>query len=160
MITKTQFKKIDNKGLRPYTIGKDITFEIFTDKPAIEGTKKTFLKDGVFYGEPVRARIHKHHFGNFVRHAEGNGVMVANEDKSGFYLIPMNLVSETNEHSNATGTDASTITGDATDTASTISGEIKNDINTINSNPNKKVFGFTYKQIAIIAVLLLIVRKI
>jgi hypothetical protein len=57
MITKIQYKKLDGKGQRDFTVQKDLTLEILTEDKSKEGITKTFIKDGTFFGEPVLAKL-------------------------------------------------------------------------------------------------------
>jgi hypothetical protein len=154
MITKAQYKRLDNKGERPFSVVKDLTLEILTENPSVEGTTKTFIKDGNFMGELVAVKLQrKMDNGNWIRYGEGKGFMVRKEDKSGFWLVPFSV---TKPSSNPVE-DVLPIIKNEQDT---LIDEVNKDIQYINENPQKKVLGFTYKQIAIIAVLLLIVRKL
>lgn len=154
MITKAQYKRLDNKGERPFSVVKDLTLEILTENPSVEGTTKTFIKDGNFMGELVAVKLQrKMDNGNWIRYGEGRGFMVRKEDKSGFWLVPFNVTKPVSSP-------IENLVSTVKDEQDTLIEDIKNDIEYINENPQKKVLGFTYKQIAIIAVLLLIVRKL
>jgi hypothetical protein len=155
MITKSKYKKIDAKGVRPFSVVKDLTLEILTENARIDGTTKTFIKDGTFNGELVAVKLQrKLDNGNWVQYGEGKGFMVRNESNDGFWLVPFNVTKPS--FSNATG-DVTTPIQEGTET---LVEDITNDIKYINENPTKKILGFTYKQIAIIAVLLIIARKL
>jgi hypothetical protein len=154
MITKSKYKKLDAKGVRPFSVVKDLTLEILTENPSVEGTTKTFIKDGTFNGELVAVKLQrKMNNGNWVQYGEGKGFMVRNEANNGFWLIPFNV---TKPASNPIENIVSTVKEEQ----DTLLEDVQNDIQYINDNPQKKILGFTYKQIAIIAVLLLIVRKL
>jgi hypothetical protein len=154
MITKSKYKKIDAKGVRPFSVVKDLTLEVLTENPRIDGTTKTFIENGTFNGELVAVKLQrKLDNGNWVQYGEGKGFMVRNESNDGFWLVPYNV---TKPAVNNVSNDLKMVS----DTADTLVEDIKNDIEYINDNPQKKILGFTYKQIAIIAVLLIIVRKL
>ena len=150
MITKIQFKRLDSKGLRPFSVKQDVTLEILTSDKSKEGIKKTFIAGGKFMGEPVDARVQRRlENGNWVRFQSGKGFIVVDEDKKGCWIIPaVNTDSVEDDSVNPT-----------VETKS-FSTEIKNDLEYINNNPDKKILGFTYKQILIVSVLLLIARKL
>lgn len=155
MITKSKYKKIDAKGVRPFSVVKDLTLEVLTENSRIDGTTKTFIQDGTFNGELVAVKLQrKLDNGNWVQYGEGKGFMVRNESNDGFWLVPFNVTKPA----------FANVNGDTTaveDTKNeTLVEDIKNDIQYINDNPTKKILGFTYKQIAIIAVLLIIARKL
>lgn len=154
MITKSKYKKIDAKGARPFSVVKDLTLEILTENARIDGTTKTFIKDGTFNGELVAVKLQrKLDNGNWVQYGEGKGFMVRNESNDGFWLVPYNVT----KPAVASSSSDIKMVSDATDS---LVDDIKKDIQYIEENPKKKILGFTYKQIAIIAVLLLIVRKL
>lgn len=154
MITKAQYKKLDNKGERPFSVVKDLTLEILTENPAIEGTTKTFIKDGNFNGELVAVKLQRRmDNGNWVQYGQGRGFMVRNESKNGFWLVPFNVTKPVS-------TPVENLISSTKDEQDTLLEEIKKDVEYINENPQKKILGFTYKQIAIIAVLVLIARKL
>lgn len=155
MITKSKYKKLDAKGIRPFSVVKDLTLEILTENPSAEGTIKTFIKDGTFNGELVAVKLQrKLDNGNWVQYGEGKGFMVRNEGNNGFWLVPFNVTKPA--FTNVNG-DTTTVEDTKNET---LVEDIKNDIQYINDNPQKKILGFTYKQIAIIAVLLIIARKL
>lgn len=159
MITKSKFKKLDAKGVRPFSVVKDLTLEILTENPSAEGTTKTFIKDGTFNGELVAVKLQrKLDNGNWVQYGEGKGFMVRNESNNGFWLVPFNVTKPA--IANLSSSLSASSSDNANDTTDTLVEDITNDIQYINDNPQKKILGFTYKQIAIIAVLLLIVRKL
>jgi hypothetical protein len=155
MITKSKFKKLDAKGVRPFSVVKDLTLEILTEDSSTEGTTKTFIQDGTFNGELVAVKLQrKLDNGNWVQYGEGKGFMVRNESNNGFWLVPFNVTKP------AIASVSSGIIASSENPTETLIEDITNDIQYINDNPTKKILGFTYKQIAIIAVLLLIVRKL
>jgi hypothetical protein len=155
MITKSKYRKLDAKGTRPFSVVKDLTLEILTENPSAEGTTKTFIENGTFNGDLVAVKLQrKLDNGNWVQYGEGKGFMVRNEQNNGFWLVPFNVTKPA--FSSADGDVATTVD----ETTDTLIEDIKNDIEYINDNPTKKILGFTYKQIALIAVLLLIVRKL
>ena len=155
MITKSIYKKIDAKGVRPFSVVKDLTLEVLTENPRIDGTTKTFIENGTFNGELVAVKLQrKLDNGNWVQYGEGKGFMVRNESNDGFWLVPFNVTKPS--FSNATGE----VTTPVKEGTETLVEDITNDIKYINENPTNKILGFTYKQIAIIAVLLIIARKL
>ena len=155
MITRSKYKKLDARGTRPFSVVKDLTLEILTENPSAEGTTKTFIENGTFNGDLVAVKLQrKLDNGNWVQYGEGKGFMVRNEQNNGFWLVPFNVTKPT--FSSADGDVATTVD----ENKDTLIEDIKNDIEYINENPTKKILGFTYKQIALIAVLLLIVRKL
>lgn len=154
MITKSKYKKIDAKGVRPFSVVKDLTLEVLTENPRIDGTTKTFIENGTFNGELVAVKLQrKLDNGNWVQYGEGKGFMVRNESNDGFWLVPYNVTKPA--FANVEGS-----TDPIDEIANNIVEDVKKDIQYINDNPQKKILGFTYKQIAIIAVLLIIVRKL
>jgi hypothetical protein len=155
MITRSKYKKLDARGIRPFSVVKDLTLEILTENPSAEGTTKTFIENGTFNGDLVAVKLQrKSDNGNWIQYGEGKGFMVRNEQNNGFWLVPFNVTKPA--FSSADGDVATTVN----ETTDTLIEDIKNDIEYINDNPQKKILGFTYKQIALIAVLLLIVRKL
>ena len=162
MITKSKFKKLDSKGIRPFSVVKDLTLEILTEDTGVEGTTKTFIQDGTFNGELVVVKLQrKLDNGNWVQYGEGKGFMVRNESNNGFWLVPFNVTKPAIAGTpNSLGATSDTNNNDVINATDTLVEDITNDIQYINDNPTKKILGFTYKQIAIIAVLLLIVRKL
>lgn len=155
MITKSKYRKLDAKGVRPFSVVKDLTLEILTENPSAEGTTKTFIQDGTFNGELVAVKLQrKLDNGNWVQYGEGKGFMVRNESNNGFWLVPFNVTKPANT------TKPSEIDSSLDNATDTLVEDISKDIQYINDNPQKKILGFTYKQIAIIAVLLLIARKL
>ena len=155
MITKVQYKKLDGKGIRPFSVSKDFNLDILTENPSKEGTVKTFMKDGSFMGEPVLAKLQrKMDNGNFVQYGQGKGFMVRNEDSSGMWLIPLEFTKPISEE---------VVLIDSTiekDEADTLGNQIQHDLDYINNNPEKKYLGFTARQLIVIAIALLIVKKI
>ncbi len=154
MITKVQYKKLDGKGIRPFSVSKDFNLDILTENPSKEGTVKTFMKDGSFMGEPVEAKLQrKMRNGNFVQYGQGKGFMVRNEDSSGMWLIPLEFTKPISE-------EVVLIDSIVKDEAKTLEDQIKYDLDYINKNPEKKYLGFTARQLIVIAIALLIVKKI
>lgn len=150
MITKIQYKKLDGKGLRNFTVQKDLTLEILTEDKSKEGITKTFIKDGTFLGEPVLAKLSRRlDNGNWIQYGEGKGFMVRNEDNSGAWLIPIKVTAPPIEKVEVTDVKPETLVDD-----------IQHDLDYINNNPQKKYLGFTAKQLIIIGIALLIVRKL
>jgi hypothetical protein len=153
MITKSKYKKIDAKGVRPFSVVKDLTLDVLTENPRIDGTTKTFIENGTFNGELVAVKLQrKLDNGNWVQYGEGKGFMVRTESNDGFWLVPYNVTKPA--YANVDGAEPDETKNE------TLVEDITNDIQYINDNPTKKILGFTYKQIAIIAVLLIIVRKL
>jgi hypothetical protein len=151
MITKIQYKKLDGKGLRNFTVQKDLTLEILTEDKSKEGITKTFIKDGTFLGEPVLAKLSRRlDNGNWIQYGEGKGFMVRNEDNSGAWLIPIKVTAPPIEK----------IEVKEVNPNETVITDIQNDLEYINNNPEKKYLGFTAKQLIIIGIALLIVRKL
>ena len=154
MITKVQYKKLDDKGILPFSVSKDFNLGILTENPSKEGTVKTFIKDGSFMGEPVLAKLQrKMENGNFVQYGQGKGFMVRNEDSSGMWLIPLEFTKPISE-------EVVLIDSIVKDEAKTLEDQIKYDLDYINKNPEKKYLGFTARQLIVIAIALLIVKKI
>lgn len=149
MITQTQYKRIGKNGIVPFSVKKDITLEILTSDPSKEGVKKTFLSGGKFQGELVEARIQrKSDKGNWIRFGQGKGFMVIDEDKKGCWIVPIDNTTPVKEQKmDEVITDSEQNTNDNLKSLQSI-------------EPEKKIFGFTYKQIAIVAVLVLIARKL
>jgi hypothetical protein len=150
MITKVATKPLDNKGLRPFTVKNTTTLEILTMDRNVEGIKKTFIEGGKFIGTPVKARISKKNpDGTFSAPSEGNGLMVVNEDKSGMWLIPIKNTAPYSEKNIDSAIDS-------------ISNEVSEDFDKalLEVKSDKKILGFTYKQLAVIAILMFIARKL
>lgn len=157
MITKVKFKRIDNRGIVPFKVKETITLPLLNADKSKDGVTQIFNGGGTFNGELVYASVDKE-MGNGIYKtiAEGAGLMVVNEDKSGLYLIPVENVDEVKKSvddliGKNTVVDAATSESVA---------QIENGFNEAMSDTKHKVFGFTYKQLAIIGVLLLIVRKL
>jgi len=92
MITKIQYKKLDGKGLRNFTVQKDLTLEILTEDKSKEGITKTFIKGGTFVGEPILAKLSRRSDnGNWIQYGQGQGFMVRNEDNTGAWIIPIKV---------------------------------------------------------------------
>jgi hypothetical protein len=152
MITKIQYKKLDGKGLRNFTVQKDLTLEILTEDKSKEGITKTFIKGGTFVGEPILAKLSRRsENGNWIQYGEGKGFIVRNEDNTGAWLIPIAITAPPIDKSEVTKIDA---------TPETLVSDIQNDLDYINNNPQKRYLGFTAKQLIIIGIALLIVRKL
>jgi len=150
MITKIQYKKLDGKGQRDFTVQKDLTLEILTEDKSKEGITKTFIKDGTFLGEPVLAKLSRRlDNGNWVQYGEGKGFLVRNEDNTGAWLIPIKVTAPPIAKIEVIEPKKETLVED-----------IKSDLDYINKNPEKKYLGFTAKQLIIIGIALLIVRKL
>ena len=155
MITKSKFKKLDAKGVRPFSVVKDLTLEILTEDSSVEGTTKTFIKDGTFNGELVAVKLQrKSDNGNWIQYGEGKGFMVRNEKNNGFWLIPFNVTKP------AIANIQNVLATSSVDKSETLVEDITNDIKYINDNPEKKYLGFTAKQLIIIGIALLIIRKL
>ena len=131
MITKIQYKKLDGKGLRNFTVQKDLTLEILTEDKSKEGITKTFIKDGTFVGEPILAKLSRRsENGNWIQYGEGKGFIVRNEDNTGAWLIPIAITAPPIDKSEVTKIDA---------TPETLVSDIQNDLDYINNNPQKKI---------------------
>jgi len=152
MITRTQWKALDSRGIVPFTVNKSITLDLYTCDKDKEGTKQTFMKDSKFEGQLVRARISKMLLnGAFVPFTETSGLMVANPDKSGYYLVPTNVAQPIDEAESVL---------EQTPITKTLTSELEAGLNDINNHPDRKYFGFTIKQLLVIGVALLIARKL
>jgi len=157
MITKIQYKKIDNKGIIPFSVKNDLTLEILTEDKSVEGSIRTFKAGGTFYGELVACRLAtKSENGSFVPNGDGVGLMVRNENNSGCWLIPVkqaipmddNIIKPQNQ-------DITRL--DSEDNLSLIG---NNESLNKCSCKEDKILGFSYMQLAIIGALLLIVKNI
>lgn len=156
MITQTQFKRLDNRGIVPFTVKEDVSLELLTDKSHKEGCTRTFLKGGNFNGELVQVRVRaKDKYNRFVPYMNAVGLMVKEEDGSGYYLVPINNVTDV-KMSNVEGSTSEGI--DRTNTADVNSAI--DDVSSALKDDKKKYFGFTAKQLVIIGVLVLIARNI
>jgi hypothetical protein len=152
MITKIQYKKLDGKGLRNFTVQKDLTLEILTEDKSKEGITKTFIQGGTFVGEPILAKLSRRsENGNWIQYGEGKGFIVRNEDNTGAWLIPIKVTAPPIEKA---------IENIVKNSEETVVSDIQHDLDYINNNPQKKYFGFTAKQLIIIGIALLIVRKL
>lgn len=156
MLSKIQYKKIDDKGIVPFTVKNDVSLEILTENKSKEKDLKYFAKDGTFYGELVAVRVFPIKNGlidnDFI---SGVGLMVKNESEDGCWII---------DAKNCVPLDGSNVL------------ENKNEIDVLTENfrtkkdivqptfneekEDKKLFGFTYKQLLIIGVIAIIIRKI
>lgn len=157
MITKIQYKKIDEKGIIPFSVKNDLTLEILTEDKSVEGSIRTFKAGGTFYGELVACRLAtKSENGSFVPNGEGVGLMVRNENNSGCWLIPVKQ---------AIPMDDDIIKPKQQDITRLDSNDISSSIDTFQSTDecsckNGKILGFSYMQLAVIGALLLIVKNI
>ena len=157
MITKIQYKKADNKGIVPFTVKENLTLEILTEDSSTEGAIKTFMQGGTFYGELVVCRMAvKTNDGNFKPSGQGVGLMVRNEGNTGCWLIPS---------SKAIPMDDNVISRPKLDPTSIEDKGISfneevSEVSKPCSCNDKKIFGFTYKQLAVIGGLLLAVKMI
>ena len=156
MITKVKFKRLDTRGVVPFKVKETITLPLLNADKSKDGVTQIFNGGGTFNGELVYASVDKE-MGNgiFKTIAEGTGLMVVNDDKSGLYLIPVENVTEPTKSVDDL-IDRSSSSPEVTDGMA----QIENGFNDAMSDTKHKVFGFTYKQLAIIGVLLLIVRKL
>lgn len=156
MITKVKFKRLDTRGVVPFKVKETITLPLLNADKSKDGVTQIFNGGGTFNGELVYASVDKE-MGNgiFKTIAEGTGLMVVNDDKSGLYLIPVENVTEPTKSVDDL-IDRSSSSPEVTDGMA----QIENSFNDAMSDTKHKVFGFTYKQLAIIGVLLLIVRKL
>lgn len=156
MITKVKFKRLDTRGVVPFKVKETITLPLLNADKSKDGVTQIFNGGGTFNGELVYASVDKE-MGNgiFKTIAEGTGLMVVNDDKSGLYLIPVENVTEPTKSVDDL-IDRSSSSPEVTDGIA----QIENGFNDAMSDTKHKVFGFTYKQLAIIGVLLLIVRKL
>ncbi len=158
MITKIQYKKADNKGIVPFTVKEDLTLEILTEDLSTEGAIKTFRNGGTFYGELVMCKMAiKTSKGDFKPSGKGVGLMVRNEGNTGCWLIPS---------SKAIPMEDNVISQPKLDPTS-LEGKgmsFNEEVEMIEKKPcgckNNKIFGFTYKQLAIVGGLLLAVKLI
>lgn len=156
MITKVKFKRLDTRGVVPFKVKETITLPLLNADKSKDGVTQIFNGGGTFNGELVYASVDKE-MGNgiFKTIAEGTGLMVVNDDKSGLYLIPVENVTEPTKSVDDL-IDRSSSSPEVIDGMA----QIENGFNDAMSDTKHKVFGFTYKQLAIIGVLLLIVRKL
>ena len=157
MITKVKFKKLDNKGIVPFKVKETITLPLLNADKSKEGVTQIFNGGGTFNGELVYARVDKE-MGNglYQTIAEGTGLMIVNEDNTGLYLVPVENVTEVTKSVD----DLINRTSSSPEITSESISQVEESFNEAMSDTKHKVFGFTYKQLAIIGVLLLIVRKI
>jgi hypothetical protein len=158
MITKIQYKKADDKGIVPFTVKEDLTLEILTENLSTEGAIKTFREGGTFYGELVMCRMAiKTPDGKFKPSGQGVGLMVRNEGNTGCWLIPS---------AKAIPMEDNVISQPKLDPTSLEDKgmSFNEEVALIEKTPcgcnNKKILGFTYKQLAIVGGLLLIVKLI
>lgn len=152
MITRTQWKPLDGRGIVPFTVSKSITLDLYTCDKDKEGTKQTFMKDSKFEGQLVKARISKQLLnGAFVPYSEESGLMVITPDKSGYYLVPTSVAQPIEEVESI---------NEQTPINKTLTSELEAGLNDINNHPDRKYFGFTVKQLLIIGVIAIIVRKL
>jgi hypothetical protein len=157
MITKVKFKRLDTRGVVPFKVKETITLPLLNADLSKDGVTQIFNGGGTFNGELVYASVDKE-MGNgiFKTIAEGTGLMVVNDDKSGLYLIPVENVTEATKSVD----DFIDRSSSSPEVISNGTDQIENAFNDAMSDTKHKVFGFTYKQLAIIGVLLLIVRKL
>jgi hypothetical protein len=156
MITKIQYKKIDNKGIIPFTVKNDLTLEILTEDKSTEGVVRTFREGGTFYGELVACKLlTQTESGSFAPSGQGLGLMVRNEGNTGCWLVPVKqaIPMEDNVIS-APKLDNTRLPdlGVSNEDSLELSNELKDD--------NKKILGFTYKQLIVIGVLIILIKNI
>lgn len=158
MITKTQIKKLDNKGIVPFTVKSDITTPLLDCDRSKVGMKKTFFSGGKNYGELVYAVVGiQDESGKMNLADKGAALLIKDPENGGHYLIKAENATPWND------TDTSSADGsENTDSKQETSPVIEHLVSEANSKLNspKTYFGFTTKQLLIVGVLLLIVKKL
>lgn len=160
MITKSRVKPANNKGVQPFTMRETITLPLVTEDPKYAGEKKTFLQGGKGAGQLVHAQVAaKTSKGIYQPLVNGIGVGIICE--GGYYLVPVDKLTWDSDtwnnppidtHINADG-DAvvSEVIEEAGQAQEHINEAIKSD---------KKILGFTYKQLFVIAAVGLIINRL
>lgn len=153
MLSKLQYKKLDDKGLVPFTVKDDVILNIITENEGIADHTMFFSKNGMFYGELVAVKVYPIKNGLIERdYISGVGLMVQNQSGDGCYVVPANKCNPIDE------------TKEAINPIETVNKEFdkpkqSSDIEVLVNEP-KKVLGFTYKQLLIIGLIAIIIRKI
>ncbi len=157
MITKTQIKKLDNNGVVPFTVKSDITTPLLDCDISKVGMKKTFFSGGKNYGELVYASVGiQDQTGKMSLADKGAALLVKDPENGGHYLIKAENAIPWNDP-NTSSADGSENT--STTEASPVIEHLVSEANTKLNSP-KTYFGFTAKQLLIVGVLLLIVKKL
>jgi len=156
MLSKIEYRRLDTRGVVPFKVKKDLSLEILTNESRHEGKVKTFSENGIFYGELVAFKIHeKTRDGNYVCNNNGVGLMVVNDDITGCWIIPVSLVEPVEEIQNSNDEVKAIVEDEKSDDLYDID-ITYNDKNIL----DKKILGLTIKQLIVITVLAIIIKKI
>jgi len=159
MITKIQYKKLDDKGIVPFTVKNDLTLEILTEDKSKEGIVRTFRAGGTFYGELIACKLlTQTDSGSFMPNGQGAGLMVRNEDNTGCWIIPAKQSIPMNDNVVSTPILDSTRLSDSNLTSKDIDSNY--DLELKEDKSDKKILGFTYKQLIVIGALIILIKNI
>lgn len=159
MITKSQHKKLDDKGVQVYTVNRNITLPLLTSVKQFAGRKTTLVEGSKVEGEKVKAKIVKQdENGKWQPYAISEGLAVRSE--GGYYLVPIDELTWNANPWNPendevkTGFDGNATVNDNLQEAKEVVSE------TIKTGNEKKILGFTYTQLAVIGIVAFVISKI
>ena len=152
MLSKVQYKRLDDKGVVPFKVKEDVVLELYSDNENKHKDTKYFSANGTFYGELVAVKVYPVKNGLIDRDfISGVGLMIENESKDGYWIVPANkcipLDGEIEVENSVNSVDE------------VFEKPVRKEFKTLNEEP-KKVLGFTYKQLLIIGLIALVVRKL
>lgn len=162
MLVRADYRDVLDKGFKTVSPKENLELEIITTNPTIEGQKRTFLKGGKIIAEKLECRlIEVDQLGNPISSlGQGIGYVVRNEDNTGVWILDASKVEE--KEAEAPSTPIQEVVKDLGNSNS----EPKDELAQMTAQANellsskKTYFGFTPKQLLIVGVLLLIVRKL
>lgn len=157
MITKSRFKKLDNKGEQVFKVTKTVEVPLLTSVRRAAGTKKIVTEGATIKGEKVRAQVLVQDKNNpkvWQPYGDAVGIKIPHEE--GYFIVPIDAVTWDSDPWNDNGTE----TKRAFDGAEVVE-TAKEEIQTAIQNPDdKKYFGFSAKQLLVIAGIVFVVTKI
>jgi len=156
MIAKSQIKPVDNKGVQIFTMKETVKLPMIVKDPQHDGQTTTFLENGKVKGQIVHAKVAaKTKKGDFQPIVDGKALGVMSEQ--GYYLIPIDKITwDSDTWNNAEGTEHTedgkiVVSEEIKELPLMVTDAIKSD---------KTVFGFTYKQLLVVAGIVFIVNKL
>jgi len=160
MISKVRYRELDGQGVRLFTITEAINVPLLTEETKYAGKNKTFIKHGKFYGMPVEMEILRKGEGdNFVPYGRVTGFMV--EEEGGVYLIPAPITAIPEEGDDGFGKQildvADNISDEVVDETKQVLETVKHEADKFNV---ERTLGFSYKQLAVIAVSAIVIFKL
>ena len=154
MIAKIRFKELDKP--MNFSVSETINLPMLTEDAKYEGTEKTFIKDGNFYGQPVFAQVFVMEDDRMVPFYEGQGFLV--EDEGGVYLVPPELVEvEEKVPQGHLLQEIKEVPKEAVEKAKELIDDMKAETKKFNI---EKATGFSPKQLVVIAVVGLVIYHI